>query len=121
MKPKLIGIEHRVGEIVAVLFVERVHGAVERGEIAMLLRDQHRRGFDLVGDVERVFVEAEQEVGARLAAAQELIGIGGIDAHLVALLFQRPHRLFQMREGRIRAGSRDRSHWRLCAHSPRRG
>ena len=67
----------------------------------MLLRDQHRRGFDLVGDVQRVFVEAQEKVGACLAAAQELIRIGGIDANLVALLLQRPHGLFQMREGSI--------------------
>ena len=37
-----------------------------------------------------------------LPPRKQLIGIGGIDARLVALLLQRPHRLFQMREGRIR-------------------
>ena len=67
------GIEHGVGEIGTTFLVERVHGAIERGKIAMILRDQHRRGFDLVGDVQRVFVEAQEKVGACLAAAQELI------------------------------------------------
>ena len=68
------------------LGVERVHGAVERGHVAVLLGDQHRNRGDLVGDAQRRLVEAEQEIGARLAAAQQLVGIGGVDAHLVALL-----------------------------------
>ena len=44
------GIENRVGEKSAAFSVERVHGAVERGKIAVLLGDQHRRRFDLIGD-----------------------------------------------------------------------
>ena len=67
----------------------------------MLLGDQHRDRGDLVGDVQRLLVQAQQEIGAGLAAAQQLVGIGGIDARLVAVLLQRAHRLLQMRKRRI--------------------
>ena len=35
-------IEHGIDEIFAPLGVERIHGAVERGQVAVLLGDQHR-------------------------------------------------------------------------------
>ncbi len=45
------GIEHGIGEIFAALGVERIHGAVERGHVAVVLGDQHRHGVDLIGDL----------------------------------------------------------------------
>ena len=50
----------------------------------------------------RVLVEAQQKIGAGLAAAQQLVGVGGIDADLVALLLQRGDGLLEMRERRVR-------------------
>ena len=67
----------------------------------MLLGDQHRDRLDLVGEAQRRLVEAEQEIRARLAAAQQLVGVGRVDAHLVALLLQRADGLLQMRERRV--------------------
>ena len=95
------GIEDGVGEIGAAFLVERVHGAIERGHVAMILGDQHRRRGHLIGDVQRLLVEAEQIVGACLASAQQLIRIGGVDARLVAVLLERADRLLQMRKGRV--------------------
>ena len=94
-------IEHGVGEIGTAFRVERVHGAIERGHVAMILGDQHRRRGHLIGDVQRLLVEAEQIVGARLASAQQLIRIGGVDARLVAVLLERADRLLEMRKGRV--------------------
>ena len=64
--------------------------------------DQDGYGGTSIGDVQRVLIEAEQVVGARLAAAQQFVGVGGIDANLVAMLLERPHCLLQMRKRRIR-------------------
>ena len=52
MKPKLIGSSTGSTRYGAPLGVERIHGAVERGEVAVLLGDQHRDRGDLVGDRE---------------------------------------------------------------------
>ena len=67
----------------------------------MILGDQHRRRGHLIGDVQRLLVEAEQIVGARLASAQQLVGVGGVDARLVAVLLERADRLLEMRKGRV--------------------
>ena len=56
----------------------------------------------MVRDAKRVLVEAEQKIGAGLAAAQQLVGVGGVDADLVALLLQRLDGFLQMRKGRVR-------------------
>ena len=47
---KMDGIEHGVDQIAPPLGVKRIHGAVERGHVAVILGDQHRRRGDLVGD-----------------------------------------------------------------------
>ena len=94
-------IEDGVGEIGAALFVERVHGAIERGHVAMILGDQHRRRGHLIGDMQRLLVEAEQIVGARLASAQQLVRVRGIDARRVAVLLECANRLLEMGKGRV--------------------
>ncbi len=95
------GVEHGIDEIGPALGVERVHGAIERSHVAMLLRDEHRDGRDLIGDGEGRFVEAQKKIGAGLAAAPELVRVGGIDADLQARVLERLDRVFEMGKRRI--------------------
>ena len=68
----------------------------------MLRRDQHRRsGPTLVEQHQRILAHAQKEIGAGLAAAPQLLAVGGIDADLVAGVAQRDDAVLQMGKGRI--------------------
>ncbi len=64
----------------------------------MVLGHEDGHGLHLIGDVKIILVETEQIIRARLAAAQQLIVVEGIDAHFVTLLLQRPDGVLEMRE-----------------------
>ncbi len=101
-KTEVNGIEDAVGDEFPALRRTGVDGAVQRVEVSVRLRDQHRRGRHLFGDPERAFLKAQQVIGIGPAAAQEFVVFKRIDADPVAFLMQGTDRFLQVREGGVR-------------------
>ena len=86
----------------------------------MILRDQHRRRFHLVGDVQRVLVEAEQD-SRRLPCRRATAHRDRRNRRSPCSPSpSAPGPPLPDAERACRAGSRDRSRWRPCANNPRR-
>ena len=94
-------IEHGIGDIGPARLLHALDRPQQRGEIAGLHRHQHRDGLGPQGEIDRVLVEAQQEIGAGLGAAPEFGWRGAVDADPETMLLEQPDAVFQMREGRI--------------------
>ena len=94
-------VEDRVGEERPARPQQPFAGLAQAVQLAVAGRDQHRHGIGLEGEVERVLVQAEQEVGPGPRTPPQLRLIAGIDADQPALRLERLHGLFQMRKRRI--------------------
>ena len=77
-------------------------GAIERRQIPVLDRDQHRPRAGLFGDRETALGEAKEIVGAGGAAPPQLVGLGRIDADRESPPLQFSHGLLEMRKRRVR-------------------
>ena len=99
-EPEMDRIEDRVGEITPAASREAIDRALERREILLVARDEHRGRVDLVGDPQRALAQAEQIVGAGAAGAQQLLRLQRIGADPEADRPQMRDRLLEMREWR---------------------
>ena len=80
-------------------------GAIKRGEIAVLGRNQHRSRAGLFGDREIALGEAEEIIRAGGSAATQLVRVGRIDADSQSPRLQFSHRVFEMGERGVRQAS----------------
>ncbi len=113
-------IEHGVGEIGAPLGVERVHGAIERVHVAVVLGD---RAPGSRRPDRRCEASSSLRLSRKSAPALPPRSSSSASAEstldLVALLLQRARSPPRDAERACRAGSRGRSRWRRAGHSPR--
>ncbi len=115
-KAEMNGIEDRIDDERDVGRRRRFRRADERSEIAMRFRDQNRRNGKFLRNVQSLFGEAQEIVGAGGSAAFEFGPVGRIDADLMPRRFQRAHALFKMRERRIGQAAEIDDFGALAAH-----
>ena len=114
-------VEDRVGEERPARRSSRSQAGDQAVELAVAGRDQHRHGIGLEGEVERVLVQAEQEVRPGPRPRRSSSPDRRIDADQPALRLERLHGLLQVRETACRAGSPGRSRPHPRPAAPRRG
>ncbi len=88
-KAEMDGVEDGIDDEFAAFRPHPGDGPVQRVQIAMFGGNQDRRGGHRVGDPQRVFVQAQQEIRPGLAAAQQIPVFQGIHADLEAFRLQR--------------------------------
>ena len=104
-KTEMDGIEDRVEQTGDAARLGHGGGANQRVEVAGHGGDQHRHGSGAVAEVERVFGEAQQEVGACQRPAAEFAGVAGVDADRKALGLERADGAFEAGEIGARAAA----------------
>ena len=71
-------------------------------QVAVVGGNEHGGGAGIARDVERMLGETQQEGGARLGAAPQLVGHGRVDADLEAGGLELAHGILEVRKRRVR-------------------
>jgi hypothetical protein len=85
------GVQDRISDKVPVFPLHRINGPIQGRHIAGLLRYEHRRGLDLLGDPQGTFLEAQEILRSGLAATHEVLRLQRIDTDLIPVLAQSYH------------------------------
>ena len=96
------GIEDRIEDAGDSASLRDFRAAQERVEIAVRGRDQHRNGAAFPRDVERILLQAQQEIGAGPRAAPEFVHFGGVDADPQTDALDGADAVFEMRKPLVR-------------------
>ena len=74
------------------------HRAAQRIQVARLLWDQYRNRVYLIRNPQGALLQAEQIVGAGVAAARQILGIQGVNTDLMTLRAQCVDGVLEMRK-----------------------
>ena len=95
---EVYGIEYGVDEELAALPGHDLGRAIQRIHVARLLGNQNRHRVSTQPKLQRAFGQTEQVVGTALRAAQQIIGLQGIDTDFETFALERVDRVFHMVE-----------------------